>query len=196
MIDYFALLDQPRAPWLDPAKLKDTYHQKTLQAHPDAQMNRPGAEASDATFTSLNEAYQVLQDPKRRLHHLLSLQGAAPSSTDQTVPNQLHDLFSAVGALTQRANLLLEKIRATSNALSRSLLKPQILEVQNEAGKVRERIQELSNASLAELSRINTAWATSPEEQIEALSNLYFAFAYLTRWSRQLDEMTFQLSQY
>jgi len=196
MIDYFALLDQPRAPWLDPEKLKDTYHQKTLQAHPDAQMNRPGAEATDADFTSVNEAYQVLQDPKRRLHHLLSLEGAAPSSTDQTVPKQLHDLFPAVGALTQRANLLLETIRATSNALSRSLLKLQILEVQNEAKEVREKIQALFDVSLAELSRINTAWARSPGEQIEALSNLYFAFAYLTRWSTQLDEMMFQLSLY
>jgi len=194
MIDYFALLDQPRAPWLDPEKLKDTYHQKTLQTHPDAQMSRPGSGATDTAFTNLNEAYQVLQDPKLRLHHLLSLEGAAPSSTDQTVPNQLHDLFPAVGALTQRANLLLEKIRATSNALSRSLLKPQILEMQNEAGKVRERIQDLSDASLAELGRINTAWATNPAGQMEALSNLYFVFAYLTRWSTQLDELTFQLS--
>ena len=194
MIDYFALLDQPHAPWLDLDKLKDTYHQKTLQAHPDAQTSRTCADATDETFTSLNEAYQVLQDPKRRLQHLLSLEGAAPSSADQTVPKQLHDLFPTVGALTQRANLLLEKIRATSNALSRSLLKPQILEVQNETKEVREKIQNLSDASLAELRQINTAWAKNPAEQIEDLSNLYFAFAYLTRWSAQLDEMTFQLS--
>ena len=194
MTDYFALLDQPRRPWLDPDKLKDTYHQKTLQAHPDTQTSRPGAAAMDATFTSLNEAYQVLQDPKRRLHHLLSLEGAAPSSTDQTVPKQLHDLFPAVGALTQRANLLLEKIQATSNALSRSLLKSQILEVQDEAQEVRKKIQSLSDASLAELRQINNVWANNPAEQIEDLSNLYFAFAYLTRWSTHLDEMTFQLS--
>ena len=194
MTDYFALLDQPRAPWLDLDKLKETYHRKTLQAHPDAQASRPGTDAFEATFTSLNEAYQVLQDPKRRLHHLLSLEGAAPSSADQTVPQQLHDLFPAVGALTQRANLLLEKIRATSNALSRSLLKPQILEVQNETKEVRAKIQMLSDASLAELQQINTAWAKNPAKQIAALSNLYFAFAYLTRWSAQLDEMTFQLS--
>lgn len=194
MIDYFALLDQPHAPWLDPDKLKNTYHQKTLQAHPDVQTSRPGADATDATFANLNEAYQVLQDPKRRLHHLLSLSGAAPSSTDQTVPKQLHDLFPEVGVLTQRANLLQEKIRATSNALSRSLLKPQILEVQNQTKEVREKIQNLSDASLAELRQINAAWAKNPTEQIEGLSNLYFAFAYLTRWSTQLDEMTFQLS--
>ena len=194
MIDYFALLDQPRAPWLDPEKLKDAYHQKTLRTHPDAQASRPGAEATDATFANLNEAYQVLQDSKRRLHHLLSLEGAAPSSTDQTVPKQLHDLFPAVGALTQRATLLLEKIRATSNALSRSLLKPQILEMQREAVEVRAGIQDLFDVSLAELRQVNTAWATNPAGQIESLSNLYFVFAYLTRWSTQLDEMTFQLS--
>jgi hypothetical protein len=135
-----------------------------------------------------------LQDPKRRLHHLLSLEGVAPSSTEGTVPDELHDLFPAVGTLTQRANLLLEKVGATSNALSRSLLKPQILEVQNEAKQVRARIQDLFDVSLAELRRIDAAWATNPTEQLEALSNLYFAFAYLTRWSAQLDELIFQLS--
>jgi curved DNA-binding protein CbpA len=196
MIDYFALLDQPRAPWLDLDTLKDSYHQKTLQAHPDVQTKRPGADTPHAAFTSLNEAYQVLQDPKRRLQHLLSLEEAAPSSTDQRIPKQLHDLFPEFGPLTQKANLLLDKIRATSNALSRSLLKPQILEVQTEAKKVREKIQDLSDASLAELRQINPLWAKNPGEQIERLSNLYFAFAYLTRWSTQLDEMTFQLSLY
>ena len=193
MIDYFALLDQPRVPWLDLNDLKNTYYQKTLQAHPDAQTTRSRADAMDATFSSLNEAYQVLQDPKRRLHHLLSLEGAAPSS-HQTVPQHLHDLFPVVGALTQRANLLLEKIGTTSNRLSQSLLKPQILEVQNEAKEVHKRIQNLFDTSLAELRQINTAWAKNPAEQIKALSNLYIVFAYLTRWLAQLDEITFQLS--
>ena len=61
MIDYFALLDQPRAPWLDPDELKDIFHQKTLQAHPDAQASRPGADTTEATFPNLNEAYQVFR---------------------------------------------------------------------------------------------------------------------------------------
>lgn len=192
MIDYFALLDQPQAPWLDPAELKNAYHGKTLQAHPDVHTNRRNE--TDANFASLNEAYQVLQDPKRRLHHLLSLHGRAPSSGDQTVPAQLHDLFPAVGAVTQRANLLLEKIRTTSNALSHSLLKPQILEMQSQTKEMRERIQNLSDAALTQLRQINLAWAKNPADQIDDLSNLYFVFAYLTRWSSQLDEIAFQLS--
>ena len=190
MTDYFALLDQPRRPWLDPDEVKETYHRKTFEAHPDTQANH----ASTDAFTSLNEAYQVLQDPKRRLHHLLSLEGAAPSSTDQTVPQQLHDLFPRIGALTRQTNLLLEKVGSTSNALSRSLLKPQILEVQKEAKETRKQIQQLSDKSLEQLRQINAAWANNPAEQIEDLSDLYFVFAYLGRWSAQLDEIMFQLS--
>jgi curved DNA-binding protein CbpA len=192
MTDYFALLDQPQAPWLDLAELKDAYHKKTLQAHPDTQTNR--SDEADASFASLTEAYQVLQDPKRRLHHLLSLNGCAPASADQTVPKQLHDLFPAVGAVTHRANLLLGKIRAASNALSRSLLKPEILEAQSQTKEVREKIQNLSDDALAQLRQINAAWMKNPADHIADLLNLYFAFAYLTRWSSQLDEIAFQLS--
>jgi curved DNA-binding protein CbpA len=67
MIDYFALLDEPRAPWLEADKLKETYHRKTLQTHPDVHARSPGAASADTTFASLNEAYQILQDPRRRL---------------------------------------------------------------------------------------------------------------------------------
>jgi len=195
MIDYFALLDQPRAPWLEPDELKAAYHKKTLRAHPDAQTNRTSSDDdTNSSFANLNEAYQILQDPKRRLHHLLSLQNCPPSSANQTVPQDLHDLFPRVGALTERSRVLLEEIQATPNALSRSLLKPRVLEMQNETKAVRETIQNLSDASLDQLRQINRIWAENPAQQIEALSNLYFAFAYLTRWSAQLDEILFQLS--
>lgn len=190
MTDYFALLDQPRAPWLDPASLKDAYHRKTLQAHPDT----AAASNLEGGFVKLNEAYQVLQDPKRRLHHLLELEGRAPSSAEQTVPPELHDLFPAIGAVTQRANLFLERMKAASNALSRSLLKPQLLELQRETTELREKILTLSEAALAQLHAVNSRWSTNPSDEIAALSDLYFTFAYLTRWSAQLDEIAFQLS--
>ena len=190
MTDYFALLDQPRAPWLDPASLKDAYHRKTLQTHPDT----AAANNTEGGFAELNEAYQVLQDPKRRLHHLLELEGHAPSSAEQTVPRELHDLFPAIGAVTQRANLFLERMKTASNALSRSLLKAQLLELQKETTELREKIQALSEAALAQLHAVNSRWSTNPSDEIAALSDLYFTFAYLTRWSAQLDEIAFQLS--
>jgi curved DNA-binding protein CbpA len=190
MIDYFALLDQSRAPWLDPGSLKEAYHRRTLQAHPDTAP--PGQ--TERAFAELNEAYRILQDPKRRLHHLLVLEGHPPSSTNQTVPPELHDLFPAIGALTQRANLLQGKLQTASNALSRSLLKPEILALQKETKEVRDKIQALSDASLAELRVISARWTNIGAVELAALSKLYFVFAYLTRWSAQLDEIAFQLS--
>ena len=190
MTDYFALLDQSRSPWLDPAGLKEAYHRQTLQTHPDT----AAPAIPQGQFAELNEAYQVLQDPKRRLHHLLELEGRAPSSGDQTVPQELHDLFPAIGGLAQRANLVLEKMKTASNALSRSLLKPQLLELQKETAELRQNIQVLSDAALAQLRVLNSTWGTDPAEGFSAVSNLYFTFAYLGRWSAQLDEIAFQLS--
>jgi hypothetical protein len=106
----------------------------------------------------------------------------------------LHDLFPAVGDLAQHANLFLEKMKAASNALSRSLLKPQLLKLQKETAELREKIQALSDAALAQLRVSNSSWATNPLKELPALSNLYFTFAYLGRWSAQLDEIAFQLS--
>ena len=189
MTDYFALLEQPRAPWLDPAVLKDAYHRKTLQAHPDS-----ATTGHEKDFAELNAAHQTLQDPKRRLHHLLSLEDRAPSAT-QTVPAQLQELFLDLGALTQRADSLLEKMRTTSNALSRSLLKPEAAVLQNEVATWRKKIGTLLDAANEELRGINSRWPSSRDAEISALSNLYLTFAYLGRWSDQLDEIAFKLSE-
>jgi len=185
MTDYFALLGQPRLPWLDRAALKEVYHTKTLQTHPDS-----GAEAG---FTDLNEAYQVLQDPKRRLQHLLELHQAPLPAANQTVPADLQELFLQIGALTQQIQPLLEKVRAASNELSRSLLKGELLTVQKEIAGLRETVGSMSAAAEEQLKEIDSAWRADPAGQIDALQDLHLRFAYLGRWSEQLDELAFQL---
>ena len=185
MTDYFALLEQPRAPWLDPAALKEAYHRKTLQSHPDtAAAERPGE------FAELNQAYQVLQDPKRRLHHLLSLENFPPSSANQTIPGELQDLFLLIGELNQRANVLREKMRTTSNALSQSLLKPEMVATRKQVGDLREKVRGLIDSANTQLREINP----SRQTHHATLTNLYTRFAYLGRWAEQLDELAFQLS--
>ncbi|MCA1658441.1 MAG: DnaJ domain-containing protein [Verrucomicrobiaceae bacterium] len=192
MTDYFALLDQVRAPWLDQDELKQVYHQKTFRAHPDT----AALGEAENSFAQLNEAYQVLQDPKRRLHHLLELEGHVPSTSGQSLPEELQDLFPAISALAQRAGALLEKSEKASNALTRSLLKPQILEVQKETKELRKKIQDLWDSSDARLHLVDSRWRNNPTGEFAALSNLYFTFAYLSRWGAELDELAFQLSSH
>ena len=180
MTDYFALLEQPRVPWLDPATLKEIFHRKTLEQHPDS------AQGAEAGFTELNEAYQVLQDPKRRLHHLLSLENRVPSP-NQTVPPDLEELFLQIGATNQNATPLLEKARNASNPLTKSLLKSDMVAAQNKVAALRDQVRELVGAAETRLRQTSA-------EQIDEISVLYQRFAYLSRWSAQLDELAFQLS--
>ena len=194
MIDYFALLEQPRGPWLDLEQLRDIYHRKTLAQHPDSQAHREMIAPVGVGFADLNEAYRVLRDPKLRLQHLLRLEGCALGSADQTIPRELHDLFPTIGALTQRNKLLLKEVGATSSPLSRALLKSRILTAQNETNEMRQTLRNLTDTALTRLRQVHAAWLENPSEQISALSNLNSVFAFLNRWSSQLDEMHFQLS--
>jgi curved DNA-binding protein CbpA len=188
MTDYFALLEQPRVPWREPATLKEVFRRKTLEHHPDITTS-----GSEGQFAELNAAYQVLQDPKRRLHHLLSLENCAPSA-NQIVPAELQELFLGLGALKQRAAVFLEKKRTASNALSQSLLKPEALALRDEVDEWRKRIRELLDLATNELGEINPRWLSDRKSQIEPLSNIYAKFAYAGRWLEQLDELAFQLS--
>ena len=182
MTDYFALLEQPRTPWLEPESLKEVFRRKTLEHHPDT-----SASSSSDAFAELNEAYQVLQDPKRRLQHLLELQGAPPSRAAESVPNELQELFLRIGESNQQARFLLKRSPGQSSALERSLLKPRLLEVQQAIENLRRELRDLTEAANGELKQIEPA-------QLEQLSRFHSKFAYLGRWTEQLDELAFQLS--
>src|SRR5215472_9636832 len=76
MVDYFALLDEPRRPWLDAEPLKEKFLALSATVHPDRVHNLSETEraAAQERYTELNAAYQCLREPKERLHHLLELE--------------------------------------------------------------------------------------------------------------------------
>jgi hypothetical protein len=88
--------------------------------------------------------------------------------------------------LNQNALPLLEKLRAASNQLSKSLLKADMVAAQKELGVLRDKVRELNAAAEARLRQTET-------KLHEELSGLYQRFAYLSRWSAQLDELACQL---
>src|SRR5271167_1774936 len=98
MIDYFALLNEPRRPWLDADSLRQKFRALSASAHPDkvratGELEKSGAAKS---FAELNAAYHCLAEPKSRLRHLLELElGAKPGDIRQ-IPAALADLFAEV----------------------------------------------------------------------------------------------------
>lgn len=193
MTDYFALLGQPRRPWIDAEKLKQAFHQKTLQAHPDAQRANGDSGEAEAAFAAINDAYQVLQDPKRRLQHLLALHGDTGKSSAAVAPADLEELFPQIAALTQELARTSEQAAAATSALGRSLLKPQLLQVRQRLSDMLELLLSWKANADAALQEIDNEWTNEGGEQLPRLRELYVRYSYLQRWIGQLEEHRMQL---
>ena len=189
MIDYFALLQQPRRPWLDPEQLKQKHQQLTLAAHPD----RQGPNKPALNFAAINEAYRVLSDPKLRLQHLLSLEDRNPIAT-QSIPPELTELFTRTGTAIRDVDRLVEKLRGTNSVLSKSLLRSEVLEAQKSSNELLDELQNLFVNTRDALKQLDATWDDGREDATEDLAKLYRHFSYLGRWMDQLRERQFQLS--
>src|SRR6185295_4491387 len=109
MIDHFALLNEPRRPWLDPELLKAKFLTLSSKLHPDRTNNTSEAEKSIVTerYSALNAAYDCLREPKRRLRHLLELERGAKPAGVQTIPAEMMNLSGEVARLCREADVVL-----------------------------------------------------------------------------------------
>jgi curved DNA-binding protein CbpA len=190
MIDYFALLEQPRRPWLDENALREKFHSLARTAHPDRQTSA----TPDSDFASLSEAFRVLSDPKLRLQHLLKLEQDTPASDENVLPKDLEDLFPSMTAIIRTADDLLKRMQATTNALSRSLFKSELLTIQNQIAQLLAKLSELNEQTLSELRVLDESWTTVPSPDFSQLRQLYLKISYLSRWIAQLEEKKLQFS--
>ncbi len=187
MTDYFALLQQPRKPWLDLDVLKQKFQQLTFTAHPD----RAGANEPSSDFAAITEAYRVLSDHKSRLQHLLQLEGCTIAS-NAPVPNALIELFSDIGRFMQGADQLLAQLGSARNALSKSLLHQRTVEKQKQAQALLHKSQDLEKEALRQLAALNETWPA--KQAVAQVRGLYQQLAYVGRWIDQITERHFRLS--
>ena len=108
--DHFAVLGQPRRPWLDLDQLKQQYQQMTLDLHPD----RPKTNAEASDFSAVTDAYRVLSNPRLRLRHLLDLNPNESSTTRTSdVPAELTDTFMEAATLVREIDVHRKKLEQT-----------------------------------------------------------------------------------
>jgi len=205
MADYFALLDEPRRPWLDPEVLKVKFHALTAMVHPDRVhlATEPERQAANQRYAELNAAYQCLSEPKERLHHLLELERGDKVEDVQKISPGTMDSFMEIGELCRQADAFLaEKASATS-----PLLKVQLFErgmaltdgLQLLAGRLDGRREAL----MLQLRNLNMAWETAPPVgsstrlhvlPCSRLEHIYRELSYLKRGTQQIRERLVQLS--
>lgn len=188
MPDHFAILQQPRRPWIDDAALKEAFHRATAQQHPDI------AGGSVDSASALNAAYAVLRDPAARLRHLLELEWTGPSAPAGIAPD-LADCFGRIGALRQASVALAKKEAAAQSPLSRALLAGDHAAHRNALEDAIAALVALENAAQEELRALDAGWAARHETTRFALAALQQRFAFLAKWHAQLREDLFRLGE-
>lgn len=186
MSDHFAVLGEPRRPFLDPGRIKETFHRLSRERHPDQAGG--GAEA----FADLNLAQETLRDPKTRLRHLLALEfPEAPTAGPAVVPASLADDFAPVLGLLQRVDAFRPQKEAATGALARALLARQDAGLRAEVREWSARLEGKMAAATADLQALDAGWDARRDGA--GLLELYHRFAYLGRWLEQLRERAFAL---
>jgi curved DNA-binding protein CbpA len=200
MTDFFALLNEPRRPWLDSDLLKQKFLALSANLHPDKIHSAGESEKSSAAkmFAEMNAAYQCLSEPKSRLLHLLELERGAKPKEIQHIPGGLADLFAEVAAVCRNAdNFLIEKSNATSPLLQVSLFE-RAQGWREELNRLQKKLNALREQLLNELKRLDEQWRNCGSENrgdlLRPLEELYRLFGYFNRWSKQIQERVVQLS--
>jgi DnaJ-domain-containing protein 1 len=200
VVDYFALLNEPRRPWLDVDLLKKKFLLLASEAHPDRFHNASEAEKAEVThrYTQLNAAYNCLAEPKLRLLHLLELELGEKPKDIQTIPAVLADLFADVANNCRSADIfLIEKNKATSPLVQVGLFERGQDWVE-QLNVLQRKLNDLRAQLTDELKSLDDQWISanplSRKEILPKLDELYRLFGYFNRWSNQIQERVVGLS--
>jgi curved DNA-binding protein CbpA len=199
--DYFALLNEPRRPWLEPESLKSKFLALAAEAHPDKQRGASEVEklAANRRYAELNAAHRCLTEPKLRLLHLLELELGAKPGDVQQIPTALADLFAEVATVCRNTDdFLAEKSKVAS-----PLLQVQLFERAQEwvawlralqtkfTGRHDKLVEELKSLDALWISKSQAGERTA---LLNRLEELYRLFSYFNRWNGQIQERIVQLS--
>ena len=170
MTDAFQILGIGPALVLSDEALRAAYREAGKRTHPDAG-------GGEGEFAALREAFAVVSSPSRRLGHWLELRGT-PGDVRGTVDTSLMDLFTEVGAVTQRTEALVRKRDDAKSALVRAML-------EGETQLCREAVELAISQVEARISNecaVFPGFETSPHPDVEAASKTARNLAFLEKW--------------
>src|SRR5690348_8355916 len=130
-LDYFALLEMPRQPWLEEDAVRAQFQRLAAAAHPD------GGGGDSARFVALNEAWQTLRSPTTCLRHYLELTNPELLRPSGAMAGSNGDLFMDIAEAQQRATAVAARIAEARTPLARAILEPERI-------AARERLEQLT----------------------------------------------------
>ena len=196
MTDYFALLTETRRPWLDADTLKTMFFAVSSEVHPDRVHNASESDklVANQRYTELNAAYQCLREPRSRIRHLLELELGAKPSDLTNVPDDLMELFFAVGKAFREVDAFLgEKAQATSPLIQVQLFERGMERVE-QLNELSHNISPRREALLEELKTLDADWQSGKSTQTDRLLSIWRLLSFYERWLAQIQERVAQLT--
>jgi DnaJ-domain-containing protein 1 len=199
--DYFALLGQPRRPWLEAEPLRERFLTLSTNVHPDRVHHLGEAERASAQekYIELNAAYNCLREPRDRLRHLLELELGSLPKEIQAVPSELMDFAMTIGEACRQADGLAGEKAGTTSPLLKVQLFERSQACTEKLQKLHQEILRRRESLVAELRELDRQWAggSGPSDRIPALQRLgelKHLLSYLDRWTSQIQERVARLS--
>jgi curved DNA-binding protein CbpA len=205
MNDNFALLHQPRRPWLDPEDVKDKFLALSAESHPDRAHGTSEKQKleSNERYAEINAAYQCLRAPTARLLHLLELELGVKPTGIQSVPAGTMELFVEVGQICRNVDsFLVEKAKVHSPLLQVPLFE-QAMDWTDQLNALQKAIALRRTDLIEELKTMNDSWEAAPPPPstarretlpLERLEQIYRLLSFLDRWTEQFQERVVRLS--
>ena len=195
MADFFAILNQPRLPFLDPEAIKQEFLRLSTEAHPD-KAEGPNKATAGQRFAELNAAYNTLRHIRTRLLHLLELEGVPASPHVQSVPPEVAPFFAPIAEITRAADEFLARKRKASSPILQAQLFEEGLDWTDKIQALQSRLQEQIASLENELPRMNSSWeqksqstaALKPALPLQRLQAIAAALGFLERWRAQLQD--------
>jgi curved DNA-binding protein CbpA len=178
MIDYFALFGLDRRPAVDLEQVKEIYFRKSEIEHPDR--------SGDSRLTQLNEAFQVLSDPARRLQHLVQIEFGQVGT--RTITGRMSELFGRLATVLQTFDAALATTADQSSSLVRAVTLHRLTDDRSELEELLQEMVELQSRLHEEIKVLDGAWNERKSELGPALSQVALDLIFVQKWLVQIRE--------
>ncbi|MBL9170706.1 MAG: hypothetical protein JNN07_23440 [Verrucomicrobiales bacterium] len=204
--DLFALLNEPRRPWIDPEHLKSKFHALSSEVHPDRfhQATDCEKELATKTYASLNAAYTTLKEPKDRLLHLLELERGSRPGDIQKIPPGTMDLFVEIGQACRDIDTFLKERSEVTSPLVKVQYFRKALGWVDELGRLQQMVNAKRDLLVSELPPMNATWealdagSSSPDRAaklpLDKIEQIYRGLSYVSRWTEQIQQRLAELA--
>jgi len=183
----FEVLGLEARPALDPETVKEAHLRAMATHHPDA------AGPNDHALL-LNKARDLLGRDRTRLHHLIELTRGTPAAERGAIPPEIGDLFAPLADVLGKVRGHLESVAGAESAIEKAGLLSAGLELFESLREIQGRLAQLRGVQSERLRELDAAWVAGTQD-IEGLERIALALAFLDRWSEQVDEQLYRLSE-